>query len=991
MLSFDTASAGGGSYNTLKINSSNLSGMITLLTDLKADVEDFKTKLGTAKTNLSTQTSGYVGSYYSKHMGYIPRSTKADQESYKERYASVKSRAESWIKGQTDEMQNVITTLEGSENLSDAIEKFSTALEVFTNIQTAKEEFDSKDFDLDYDSYFKSAVITFEDRGWLEKTYSGSDGGTGGEIVDGKLEYRGEDGKTYTGEEGRRAAYTMAGVAGGTAVVVATAGHEQGWSQQQIDAAQAAGLAQAKQMVQDGFDNDRFRLGDNREDALQFYKQVTGEDYDPDKIDAQTRDRLRAAGINPDILGSVLGAGANPALTGAAATVLPVVAASLPDVITRAQAGMTDEQIADWGQRLAISPVTGKADEDILRDMGLMPPAGKTDTGAGLGNRVGAQNETTTGTIREVIGSTPASTIGIDSRLSQAISDTISPTLPGGTDIHKYSTLDQVKMIEQQALEKYFGRSSEEVEAERLKLLQETEDAYNGVNVDEFKQTLKKGGYSDSDINYIMEHKEVGFTAYVMATQAGALTDLSNTLAAQNGIIGFDSSFDNGLNSISLYNGQAQASLGAELDPDVTEARTAVNRAKASYHQKVDSANESIERANNSKKELEDVKAKIVKRSGEDTSKWTEEDIEEYNRYVEKYNKANKEASDAVSEANNAKDEYDSQEANYRKVYDEKYQEYLKEAQEGIKAAQQVRGDTTPIQETSHGTEIPGESYDGSDSSILATITGEGSGLSIGDGEQALGVSAVQPGGSQPSPGQPTVSGGESQSYDGSDSAILSGLNLGGGDVSIGSPDAGIRTEPLVDINAIDTTVGMEPPTSPSVENTIINSSDEGILKALDLGNQGMATHDDRVLPNLGLNVDVNAITGGVDGVTAIQAPDASDAAILNSINITDSGMSNTGNASSSSYTPIDTPALNSMVSPDFDRAMSSGSLTTSDVDNVIREDTNSHKQKTDTSKFVEPPGATEEVHGVQKTEAARTEVENGIVIELSEDGSLRL
>ena len=302
---------------------------------------------------------------------------------------------------------------------------------------------------------------------------------------------------------------------------------------------------------------------------------------------------------------------------------------------------------------------------------------------------------------------------------------------------------------------------------------------------------------------------------------------------------------------------------------------------------------------------------------------------------------------------------------------DEKYEELLKEFQENAPQEAQPTSEEVPEEVGEPGAEIPGEGYDGGDSSILATVTGDGDGLTVGDGEQALGATVTTP------TTEPT--------YDGSDSSILSGLNLGGGEgISIGTPD-------------MSSTVSVEPPVSPQPGPQPIQSVEVPGVNNIQVNEPAFT--DERVLPGLDLNIDMNTITGGprnvdipiggaVNGINSFSAPPTdSDTAILNGLNVTEGGMS-VGGTSNAPIPQIDTPSINTMISPELDKEISK-ELTSDDISTAVRNSSNS--QSNDTSRFIEPPSSKEEVHGIVEQSNKEKKLEGGIVIELGEDGSLRL
>jgi hypothetical protein len=686
-----------------------------------------------------------------------------------------------------------------------------------------------------------------------------------------------------------------------------------------------------------------------------------GREYDSEIVREENIEYYaRVFGLSPEEVARMLGEDTDSAYLGAAviAPTLLAVASFADDPEHSFLSGEETSKILEaYGSNKTIEEIredNREYMEELLAGSGIELAAAlgtKPAQGTQLSTQLGLTQSSTTDILSTIGTSAPidystAAIVDTSGRLNTSVEASISELISPTTS------------IDTMALNEYYGKM-QSVEADRAGLLSTYEDAYSGVNVDKFKDLLSKGGYSEKDINYILEHKEIGFTALVTATQASALSDISSSIASQQGIAGFDTAHDDGLKLEDLLNGKAQAKLGVEMDPDVTSARTKVNEIRSNYNSSVQKANASVKQANDDKAALDKIRERIIKKSGTDTSNWSDEDVKEYNEAVTKYNNSNAQANEDVEAANKLKGELDKFESEFEELKDKKYEELLKDYQETVGTQDQPTAGDEPQPVTEPGAEIPGEEYSGDDSTILATVTGGEDGLTVGDGEQTLGATVVT-----------------SESTSSGDEAILSGLNLGDGGLSIGAPDSG-------------TTVGIEPPTSPQpVAQPSQNVDVQGVNN---VQVNETAFTDERVLPDLGLSIDMNTITGGskkVDIPVIGAVTNASDTSIINSLNITEHGLGNGESASLSATVPVDAPAINTMASPEFEKQIRK-ELTTDDVNTAVRESSNS--QKIDTSRFVEPPSSTQEVQGVTKEPSTKTELENGIVIELGEDGSLRL
>ena len=892
---------------------------------------------------------------------------KFDRYDSEQRAADVRAKVVEWLTTQQTNFKADIPNFENA--FSDYRERLKKIHMALLNCQKEISSFDEKTYSLEeavkkIPGYKVGSVnVSYDDSTAKEFGV--------GDIY--KLEFVDVDGGTHTTDEAVNSAVSVGNAS--TETVLAAGGNNPDLFKN--------GLITTSLRVIGGFvgaaaANGYVTSKDSPEDL--FTAAYPGREYDSEVVKEENIDYyVRVFGLSPETAAKILGEDTNSEYLGAAvmAPLMLAMASSSDDpehsflsgaetskILESLGVDKTIEEIREDHKEYIEELREMEKPEEVVPELDSSLPRqldggndGRT-SGTQLSHNVNETSETAAESISSVISEGPnynptQSVIDTGGRLNQSVDASINELLKPTTS------------VDSQALSDYYGKGLESIESERAGLLSTFEDAYNGINVDQFKETLAKGGYSMEDINYIMDHKEVGFTALVMATQTSALTDISNSIAASQGMVGFDTAYNNGLKVEDLINGRAQASLGVEMDPDVSSARTKMSSMRNNYSSSVDKANASIKQAGDDKAALDRIRERIIKKSGTDASKWSDEDVKEYNEAVTKYNNSNARANEDVEAANKLKNELEKFENDFEKMKNEKFDELLSEYQKTI-SSQQPSGSEMPVQEGLPGEGTPGEGYDGSDSSILATITGGDSGLSVGNGEQALGVVSITP---------------QQPSYDGSDSAILGGLNLGGSGLSIGTPDA---------------SMGLEAPIIPSdsgVNNIVINAdafgSDGRTLNALDLGYQTPA--DNRVLPSLGLNIDMNTITGGsVNGISTYPGSSISDAAILNSLNMANGGISTSSSSyNDTSFTSIETPSLNTMVSPDFDKAMSSGSLTTSDVDSAVRE---SSTKKTDTSRFVEAPTSENQQQvSQQMSNMPRTEVENGIVIELGEDGSLRL
>ena len=146
-------SAGSGA-DYVRVNKNNLSGLVTLLTELKTAVDGFDTTISTFKTEYTTASKNYSSTYRSNHTKSMTQFKDETPDSYQRRKDNARAKAEQWITGKRDEALGKIDTLAASEKLSTIKSAVDLALDVFTNIEAAIVKFDDTDFEIDYNMYF---------------------------------------------------------------------------------------------------------------------------------------------------------------------------------------------------------------------------------------------------------------------------------------------------------------------------------------------------------------------------------------------------------------------------------------------------------------------------------------------------------------------------------------------------------------------------------------------------------------------------------------------------------------------------------------------------------------------------------------------------------------------------------------------------------------------------------------------------------------------
>ena len=593
------------------------------------------------------------------------------------------------------------------DNVEKAQEKAEKLFTHLDHIRSVIESFEGLSSKIDFGDYLSIALEYYQNKGTFQvapDVHAQVNQDTD------EIEYTNDrTGQTYTSNQGRNAGRTVANDAYTVAVAIYVS-EQRDFPPEMTEAMIYSSMAKTDAIVANGMENGWFDLPEGMtwdEYNRMRYEELTGEEWDPEKYRETLNEYFAALGLDIDDLNAGLFAaiggvdGMDPSMASFVAAGLTMAGGSLYD-FSHEEGFMTPEQQEMWADGLTKSAMgmdeikaaeqaveqrheamqqhaLERAQEEAALTSGTAGGSGGSGGSGGPDYSIdftsqdgdaggGGSGGTGPGTGDEAtIGDKITGVIDASSEVLDVSGDKIPATI----------NPDIAKSIDQQAAEIYFNRSPEEIAAERANALSAVDMAFSGENVEEFKDVLRQGGFSDVDIDVIMNNKEIAVTAYILASESKSLTDIANQLAVANNIQNFDTMYDNGLNRMSLENGLSQSKLMAEVDDSVQDARTNVQHARNKYNESVKKANDSIEDAEKKKKEMEEVKKRIIEKSGEDPSKWDDDDVEAYNKAIEEYNKANKLANEAHTEAMNNKELLDQAETKLQETQDKVAQEYL--------------------------------------------------------------------------------------------------------------------------------------------------------------------------------------------------------------------------------------------------------------------------------------------------------------------------
>ena len=352
------------------------------------------------------------------------------------------------------------------------------------------------------------------------------------------------------------------------------------------------------------------------------------------------------------------------------------------------------------------------------------------------------------------------------------------------------------KDYDELAREQFEAQGDAKIAENRAKITEEANKLFEAEDKTELINKLKEYGYTEIDINDIIQDRNLVTSALIEGDQRQQLATMANNLAKADGVKDFDTAYDEGQCCHGFYDGSSEALLSnASADPTVATAKTALTDATTKYTESVKTAQESITKVNEAQKTVETTKAEIVKSVASDTknwsttqqtkystelktaqdafikkngdatkwdatkvneyqkietnlknkyvseiqkdsSKWSNDQIEKYNKSVENYNTALKDANTKYEASQTAKTSYETSKANYEKARET----YLKNVQNANKKDTYNSSVNTDTSLPSNGVQDPTTNTGStsantvgiSDDQLLNGVNSNGNGASLG-------------------------------------------------------------------------------------------------------------------------------------------------------------------------------------------------------------------------------------------------------------------
>lgn len=315
---------------------------------------------------------------------------------------------------------------------------------------------------------------------------------------------------------------------------------------------------------------------------------------------------------------------------------------------------LKEEQIRE--EEIVQNPSTSTSQEQrpVLESSPSSQESFSTGGQSPVNNPIHAQEESTMQKQEENSSSTleqPSST-ETPSSLVEMTTEEIPETVSFGEE----------KDYDELALEEFESLDFDEVTERTNRVVEEALTLFEAEDKTLLKDKLATFGYSEPEIMEMIENRDYVVTAFIEGDRRQQLGEIANRLADQDGILNFDTSYDDGQQYKDLTNGtSSKFIIDMGSDPTVSKSRTEYWEARTTYQTKMQEANESIANATRIKQDLTNVQKEI----GSDQSHWTKEQRERYNTLVTKYNDAVYDSKQKVSSTNQAKETYFSKKNSY--------------------------------------------------------------------------------------------------------------------------------------------------------------------------------------------------------------------------------------------------------------------------------------------------------------------------------------
>lgn len=265
-----------------------------------------------------------------------------------------------------------------------------------------------------------------------------------------------------------------------------------------------------------------------------------------------------------------------------------------------------------------------------------------------------------------------------------------------------------IKDYDDLARQQYESQGEEAIAQYRANVIADANAMFEASDKTPLITRLKNYGFSDKDIEIIIQDRNLTVSAIVSGDQRVKLTEIAEKLAKEDGITDFDTVYDNEQSAASLASNSVELLSLVTSDENVKKAYETLSSAETSYIQANNDVSIAMEKVSAAQNKINEVTETINNDIKTDPSKWDESSLKAYNDEVKElyennitlngsYNEwTDKQKTEYENKVEEIKDKYaektalEYSKASWGKEQIDMYNAAMNEYNEAVKAAQEA-------------------------------------------------------------------------------------------------------------------------------------------------------------------------------------------------------------------------------------------------------------------------------------------------------------
>lgn len=253
------------------------------------------------------------------------------------------------------------------------------------------------------------------------------------------------------------------------------------------------------------------------------------------------------------------------------------------------------------------------------------------------------------------------------------------------------SDLEVINLVEEKdyddlARQQFELMSDEEIDARSAEIRTKSDEMFDSEDKTSLVSELQNYGYSNSDIDEIIEDRDLTFEALLDGDRREELSNIANDLATSDGIKNYQSTYDIDRTVDDIRNGETAANvIMYRNDQNVIKARNEYETVKVEYKNAVQESNDAVKQTVNYKQQVDSYKRSVESVSGTDINNWTDQQINQYNTLVTQYNESINVSRDKMKNVYDYKERFEEAESKYAKSKEDCASKVKKESRDYYK------------------------------------------------------------------------------------------------------------------------------------------------------------------------------------------------------------------------------------------------------------------------------------------------------------------